>query len=217
MIDNRVMVPHAALDHDGYRAWVKSDEYPERVRTAFVSGYVLVEMTPESISAHNQVKLAFTETLGAFVREHDLGTLYPDGLLITNEGAELSCEPDLTFISWATFEAGGVQLVPRATGPDHIEMLGSPDLVVEIISDSSVRKDTPLLRGAYARAGVQEYWLVDARGADVRFEILTAENGVFQPGAPATEPQSSRVLSGRWALTRARNRVGHFTYTLACL
>lgn len=46
MIDNRVMVPRSALDHAGYREWVKSDEYPERLRTTFVGGEMLVEMTP---------------------------------------------------------------------------------------------------------------------------------------------------------------------------
>lgn len=51
VIEDRVMVPRAALDHEGYRAWVKSDEYPERLRTAFVAGEVFVEMTPESIAA----------------------------------------------------------------------------------------------------------------------------------------------------------------------
>jgi Uma2 family endonuclease len=63
-------------------------------------------------------------------------------------------------------------------GGDYIEILGSPDLVVEIVSDSSVRKDTTLLRDAYWKAGVREYWLFDARGAEIRFDILVPLPGL---------------------------------------
>jgi hypothetical protein len=44
-----------------------------------------------------------------------------------------------------------------------IEVEGAADLVVEILSDSSVGKDTRRLPEAYAKAGVGELWLVDAR------------------------------------------------------
>lgn len=215
MIDDRVTVPNAALDHAGYRAWATSDEYPEGVRTTYVLGEVLIEISPESLEAHSKVKLAITLGLGAFVREHDLGEVYPDGSLVTNEDASLSSEPDLTFVSWSAFAEGRVQLVPRAGGVDYIELLGSPDLVVEIVSDSSVTKDTKRLRDAYGRAGVREYWLIDARGDEIVFEILSNADGRFRSTVDARQPQPSPVLGGRWALTRARNRAGRFSYTLA--
>lgn len=216
-IDNRVMVPRAALDHDGYRAWVTSDEYPERLRTTFVNGEVLVEMTPESLGSHNQVKLAVTEALAAFVRRHDLGEVYADRALVTNELAMLSCEPDLTFVSWASIEDARIRFEKRADGSDDIEIVGSPDLVVEIVSDSSVKKDTRLLREAYARAGVREYWLIDARGSEIRFEILANREGAFETMSERSGSQFSSVLGVPWTLTRARNRAGRFTYTLAWL
>jgi Uma2 family endonuclease len=217
VIEDRVMVPHAALDHDGYRDWVKSDEYadyPASLRTTFVVGEVLVEMTPESIERHNQVRAALGVVLGTFVAEHDLGTIYPDGALITNETAGLSCEPDFTFVAWQTFEDGRVRLVERTTGPDFIEILGSPDLVVEVVSDSSVRKDTRLLRQAYFRADIREYWLIDARGADIKFEILVRGDTGFVARAESNAAQPSNVFGGRWRLTRFRNRVGQFAYRL---
>ena len=215
IIENRVSVPAAALDHAGYRAWVTSQDYPDGVHTTYVRGEVLVAMTPESLEAHNKVKAALTAAFVSFVREHDLGEVYPDGALVTHEEAGVSAEPDLSFVSWASFDEGRVRLRQRAQDPaDYIEIVGSPDLVVEIVSDSSVTKDTKLLRDAYARAGVREYWLIDARGADIRFEILTHAGDAFRsPGDPFA-PQESRVLGGRWTLTRARNRAGRFTYAL---
>ena len=215
IIEDRVIVPETAFDHAGYRAWVTSDAYPERVRTTYVRGEVLVEMSPESIEAHNKVKMAVTLGLGSFVREHDLGEVYPDGALVTNEEAGLSCEPDLTFVSWAAFDEGRVRLVPRVgEGSDYIEIPGSPDLVVEIVSDSSVKKDTRLLREAYRLAGVREYWVVDARGSEIRFEILSRAGDAFASSGDPLAPQKSGVLGGRWSLTRARNRAGRFSYSL---
>ena len=215
IIEERVTVPDAAFDHAGYRAWVTSDAYPEGVRTTFVQGEVLVEMSPETIERHNKVKTAITVGLDVFVRAHDLGEVYSDGVLLTHEGAGLSCEPDCTFVSWASFDAGRVRLRPREhKQAEYIEIVGSPDLVVEIVSDSSVKKDTRLLRDAYARAEVREYWLVDARGPDIRFEILTNGSGTLATSINPGEPQNSRVLGGHWRLTRSRNRAGRFDYRL---
>src|SRR5205807_2279951 len=90
-----------------------------------------------------------------------------------NEAAGVANNPDATFISWAGLEKGRVHLVPR-TGAQgqYIELEGTPDWVLEIVSDSSVEKDTRLLRTAYHRAGIREYWLVDARGPELVFQIL---------------------------------------------
>ena len=49
---------------------------------------------------------------------------------------------------------------------------GEPDMVLEVVSDSSVHKDTVVLRQGYWQAGIREYWLVDARREPVYFDIL---------------------------------------------
>jgi Uma2 family endonuclease len=214
-IEERVTVPNTAFTHAGYRAWVTSDVYPEKgLRTTFVNGEVLVDMTPESIEGHIKVKTAVTTALDRFVRDHDLGESYADGTLVTNEVAGLSCEPDLTFVSWLSFESGVVRLERTADGADYIEVVGSPDLVVETVSKTSVKKDTILLRQAYALAGVREYWLIDARAEPMQFEILHNEEGAFRLSGDPGAPPESRVLAGRWQLTRSRNRVGRFSYEL---
>ena len=45
------------------------------------------------------------------------------------------------------------------------------DMVLEVVSDSSEKKDNQLLFEAYFEAGIPEYWLVDARGEEVEFHI----------------------------------------------
>lgn len=54
------------------------------------------------------------------------------------------------------------------------------DLVVEVVSDGSVKKDTKRLPPLYARAGIPELWLIDARDADLRFEIHTLHGGRYE-------------------------------------
>jgi Uma2 family endonuclease len=44
---------------------------------------------------------------------------------------------------------------------------GIPDLVAEVLSPSNPEQDTDIKRGAYARAGVPEYWIVRPRSRDV--------------------------------------------------
>lgn len=40
---------------------------------------------------------------------------------------------------------------------------GAPDLVVEVLSPSTARRDQSLKLGKYIRAGVKEYWMVDPK------------------------------------------------------
>ena len=41
---------------------------------------------------------------------------------------------------------------------------GPPDLVVEVVSPSSARRDRGPKRAVYGRLGVREYWVVDSDG-----------------------------------------------------
>jgi Uma2 family endonuclease len=95
--------------------------------------------------------------------------------------------------------------------------VGAPDLVVEVVSASSVKKDLQTLRAAYARAGIPEYWIIDARADAIRFLILHLDGGEYREAAPVTEPQPSRVFARRFRLTRARNEVGRYAYDLAVI
>lgn len=212
---DRLRVPASALTHEGFRAWVISSEFPEGIRATFVAQEVLFEMSPEALNTHNQVKGAVTAGLTTVIERDDLGVRYPDGALVTNTEAALSTEPDFTFVAWASFEAGRVRLVPKKAGTeDHIEIQGTPDLVVEIVSDTSVRKDTKLLTDAYRRASIPEYWLIDARGAEIAFTILRRQGHAYVPSGPPGSTQASAVLGRSFELRRRKNRIGSWSYRL---
>jgi Uma2 family endonuclease len=45
-------------------------------------------------------------------------------------------------------------------------------MVLEVVSKTSIQKDTVALRELYAAAGIAEYWLVDPLGDEISFDIL---------------------------------------------
>jgi Uma2 family endonuclease len=76
---------------------------------------------------------------------------------VKHEEAGLSTEPDLIFATWDAFTSGRLGFVDKKDKQgDFIELVGTPDLVVEVVSDSSVRKDRVTLKAAYFTAGIPE-------------------------------------------------------------
>src|SRR4051812_15201215 len=91
-------------------------------------------------------------------------------MLLSNVAADLSTVPGGLFVSFAALREGHVRQVPgRHAGV--VELEGTPEMVLEVVSDSSVEKDTVRLPELYRRAGIPEFWRVDARG-ELRFEVL---------------------------------------------
>jgi len=90
-----------------------------------------------------------------------------------------------------------------------MELEGAADLVLEVVSKSSVRKDTVLLRDLYFKAGIPEYWLVDVRDGAMSFEILqrTPEGYVAVPLVDGWV--ASKVLGKRFQLQRKNDPLGH--------
>lgn len=73
---------------------------------------------------------------------------------------------------------------------------GAPDLIVEVVSASSVRKDLHEKYDIYENAGVREYWIVQPR--DKTLVIHGLNNGVYQPSRIMTigDIAKSKVLQG---------------------
>jgi Uma2 family endonuclease len=215
--DGRVTVPTVVMRSlEAFREWVHSKDFPADVRASFIAGNIEVDMTPENIEFHNKVKTELVVRLGALVRERSLGNLHSDRILLICPEADLSTEPDLLFWSWETRVTGRVRFGERVPGSgEYVELIGAPDLAVEIVSKSSVRKDTVLLRGQYYRAGIPEYWLIDARGNQIDFQILVRGFDGYVPVPPdADEFRHSPVFETRFRLERQRDRLSEFEYRL---
>jgi Uma2 family endonuclease len=216
LLHDAVAVPASAHSLAGFRAWATSDAFPERGRISFLGEEILIDMSAEEIATHVMVKGEVTYAIIRLKKKHRLGKLFVDRTLVTNVEANLSTEPDATLVTYESLETGRVRLVPREDKPgQYMEVEGSPDWIVEIVSDSSVRKDTKLLRERYYRAGVREYWLIDARGGEIDFHILVRGDKDFEPAKTSRGGWQESAVFGRvFRLTRQRDRLNLWEYAL---
>jgi Uma2 family endonuclease len=166
-------IPAGMHDLEEFRRWSQSDQFPERGRIDYLQGDVEVDMSPEELLSHGTPKTAIAIRLGELVQEARLGFVFIDRARLVSAAAGLSVEPDLVVVLEETLVAERVRLVPSSRPGRYVEMEGAPDLVVEVVSDSSAAKDRKRLPTLYAQAGIPELWLVDARRDELRFEIWT--------------------------------------------
>ncbi len=70
---------------------------------------------------------------------------------------------------------------------------GTPDLIVEILSPSSVKLDRVHKKGLYQRTGVPEFWIVDPAQRSIEQHVLV--DGIFQL-QPTAETIPLAVVKG---------------------
>jgi Uma2 family endonuclease len=128
--------------------------------------------------------------LSELARRDKLGLYLIQGALLSNLEADIAGKPDGLFLSTATLASDRVQFIEDEDG-GCVELQGSPDMVLEVVSTSSEDKDNDILKEAYHRAGIPEYWLVDAR-RKLRFDIFRHT----PRGYVATRQQDDWIRSG---------------------
>jgi Uma2 family endonuclease len=60
----------------------------------------------------------------------------------------------------------------------HKGIMGAPDLVVEVLSQSTAKRDKGYKKDIYEKHGVKEYWLVDYRNYSI--EVYLLREGKFE-------------------------------------
>lgn len=118
------------------------------------------------------------------VKRHTLGKVFlsPTDVVLDSEN---TVQPDLIFVS-----AANVGIIKQRA------IFGTPDLLIELISPSSVRRDRYDKKELYARFGVKEYWIGDP--ANKSLEILTLKEGRYELycAAQVNGKLTSLVLAG---------------------
>lgn len=108
-------------------------------------------MTPSPSVRHQAVLTNLLWLLESHVRVSGSGRVLvaPLDVLLGREEKPSVVQPDLLFIS------------SERRGLMADDIIGAPDLIVEILSPSTARRDTVLKKALYAQSGVREYWIVD--------------------------------------------------------
>jgi Uma2 family endonuclease len=140
------------------------------------------------------------------------GRYFPDGILLSNPVAGLSTIPDGLFIRWDTIKKVRIKRVKGWEG--YIELVGTPDMTLEVVSRSSTRKDTVLLPELYHQAKIPEYWLVDVRKDPLQFDILRWKREGYVRTPKKLGWVRSRVFGRRFKLIKRQDAMGDPDFVL---
>ncbi|HEY3901288.1 MAG TPA: Uma2 family endonuclease [Chthoniobacter sp.] len=175
----------AVLNHpSASKHWTFADlaQFDETERYEVYDGR-LIPMAPSPDFSHQQISARLHLILAGFVKPRQLGEVVfaPMDVVFAEDN---TAQPDLLFIA-----KENLGIVRRS-------VFGAPDLIVEILSPSSIRRDRYEKLEQYARFGVKEYWVIDP--ASRSFEILMNQNHRFvvHSNAAETGTVESKVLAG---------------------
>jgi Uma2 family endonuclease len=145
--------------------------------------YGVVREPPMPAYGHQLVAARLTALLYVHVEQYGVGQICSPVDVVLDKEAALVVQPDLVFIS------------RERLGIVSERVWGAPDLVVEILSPRTARRDRTVKLGWYRKYGVRECWLVDGRKRTVEvIELQAATPGRLFTG---TMPMRSYVLP-RW-------------------
>jgi Uma2 family endonuclease len=207
-------VPSTVIDLGTFNEWAASEQYPESVRVSYLNGDIWVDVEMEQIFTHNVAKIQIATELNRLTRKLVFGRFLGDGIRFSNEVAGLSTEPDGVFVSFNAIKSGRALFVPgKDTG--FVRLDGSPEMVLEIVSDSSVSKDTEWLRELYWQAEIAEFRLIDVRGEEMKFDLLRrGAKGYTAARKQAGGWLRSQVFNRSFKLTRQLDPLGNPDFTL---
>lgn len=214
LFEEKVRIPADIVDLESFRRWARSGEFPEHGWFSFLRGDLYVDLSMEQAFTHNRVKTKFASVMEQIIEADQSGYYFSDRMLLSNLEANLSTEPDGMFVSYDAVRKGRVVLVEGADG-GYVEVAGAPDMVLEVVSDKSVHKDTKVLRELYWQAGIPEYWLVDARGKALQFEIFRRSARGYLASRKEDGRVRSRIFQRTFHFSRQIDPLGHPQYTLA--
>ena len=107
-------------------------------------------VTPSPNVEHQRVQINLVRAMLSYLDAHPIGEIFCAPLDIVLSPHDV-VEPDLFYIS---HERAAQVLTPQ-------NVRGAPELVIEIASHSTRKRDETIKRRLYERDGVSEYWIVD--------------------------------------------------------
>jgi len=143
----------------------------EDTHAEWVNGEVIVLMPPKRY--HQEVLRFLAYLLEEYLQRNPVGEFLFASFELYLPRSNASREPDL--------------FVVRNENLQHLEadrFTGAPDVVVEVISDDSIHRDSVEKFLEYEREGVREYWLIDPRPGRRAMHMFRLQEGSYVPIQP---------------------------------
>jgi Uma2 family endonuclease len=157
------------------------DVVTEQQKAEFINGEIIVHSPVKlrhAIASENLFTL-----LKMFVRKHNLGSVFHEKILIVLNRNDY--EPDICFFGQAKASA----FTPNQS------KFPAPDLIVEVLSESTEANDRGIKFEDYAAHGVAEYWIVDPVVETIEQNLL--QEGVYRLAVKVkTGTIASTVVTG---------------------
>jgi Uma2 family endonuclease len=140
-------------------------------------------MSPAPRPSHQKIVYRFARHLEDFVTSRQLGEiiLSPCDVVLSQSRV---VQPDIIYISRAR------------QGIIQNQIRGVPDLVVEVISEGSWRRDRLDKKALYEQCALPEYWIVDPERRTIEVFVLKAGAYQLHCRAAGDEPATSPLLEG---------------------
>lgn len=178
----RAMATQLRMSYEAYYQWCDEDVHAE-----WVNGEVIVHMPP--IDVHQLVLNFLNHLLDLYVDSLALGKVFIAPFEMRLRSERSARQPDIFVV-----------IGENQARLSRERMDGSADLVVEIISTDSVRRDRHDKFHEYRRAGVREYWIIDPRPGRGRADFYRLdEQGEYDLYATEdNERVESTAIPGFW-------------------
>jgi Uma2 family endonuclease len=124
-----------------------------------IEGILIKKSIPKP--RHQMVSSRLFYGIETFIRQDSLGEIFyaPIDVFLTEYTVP---QPDLVYVS-----KENADIIDLEEG-----ILGIPDLIIEIISPSSVRLDRITKKELYESFGIKEYWIIDPNNTSIEIYTL---------------------------------------------
>ena len=120
-------------------------------------------MAPSADAWHNNAAGKLYLLIGMYAATNKLGLVFTDSLDVHFPDGSLF-KPDFMFISAANSKI--------VIDNKHSTIHGVPDMVAEVFSRSTMKRDIGIKKDIYERNGVKEYWMIDPWRESVSVYLL---------------------------------------------
>ena len=187
MADARLRISrNTHFTYGDYRTW------PENERWELIHGEAW-DMSPAPSWGHQKLSIVISRELSLFLKGKPCAPFAaPVDVFLPNPGHDPSnldsidtiVQPDLGVV------CDRAKITPRG-------IMGAPDVVMEIISPSSLLRDLNVKKVIYGQHGCREYWILEAR-LSWASRFLRQEDGHWDEGITfgPTDTAESVVLCG---------------------
>ena len=126
-----------------------------------IEGVKFMAASPDM--GHGTIVMNLSATIGAYVKINKLGICFGDHMDVHFPDGNLF-QPDFIFIS--------AEKAKLFFSDKNTTLHGVPDMVAEIFSKSTMKRDVGIKKDIYERNGVREYWIIDPWSENIQVYLL---------------------------------------------